>query len=287
MGGPTFDTALRYARRGWRVFPCQWRGARRQQPFTKRGFYDASSDPAQIREWWERSPHALIGSPTGRLTGFVVLDVDSKRAGATGFDTLAELGFAMLPETPMAHTASGGLHLYRAPDRIEIRNTAGAYGAGIGPQLDWRGEGGSIILPSPDSGYVWDPHWHFETTILAPVPAVLLPRAADRPLSLQRMRPASGLSPYAEAALDNACRRIIAAPSGEQEITVNREAFAIGTLAGAGAIPFDFARKVLVWAARQIPNYDSRRPWRASEIDRKIERAFSDGLRHAPGASRA
>jgi hypothetical protein len=152
----------------------------------------------------------LIGSPTGRLTGFVVLDVDSKRAGATGFDTLAELGFAMLPETPMAHTASGGLHLYfEPPDRIEIRNTAGAYGAGIGPQLDWRGEGGSIILPSPDSGYVWDPHWNFETTILAPVPAVLLPRAADRPLSLQRMRPASGLSPYADAALDNACKLLL------------------------------------------------------------------------------
>ena len=124
---------VKYARRGWRVFPCQWRGARRKQPLTKRGFYDASSDPAQIREWWERSPHALIGSPTGRLTGFVVLDMDSKRAGATGFDTLAELGFAMLPETPMAHTASGGLHLYfEPPDRIEIRNTAGAYGAGIG-----------------------------------------------------------------------------------------------------------------------------------------------------------
>jgi hypothetical protein len=230
----------------------------------------------------------LIGSPTGRITGFVVLDIDSKRAGASGFDTLAELGFAMLPETPMAHTASGGLHLYfEPPGRIEIRNTAGAYGAGIGPQLDWRGEGGSIILPSPGSGYVWDPHWNFETTILAPVPAVLLPRTADRPMSLQRMRPASGLSPYAEAALDNACRRIIASPPGEQEITVNREAFAIGTLAGAGAIPLNFARKVLVWAARQIPNYDSRRPWRASEIDRKIERAFSDGLRHAPGASRA
>jgi hypothetical protein len=180
VGGPTVDTALRYARRAWRVFPCQWRGARRKQPLTKRGFYDASSDPAQIREWWERSPHALIGSPTGRLNGFVVLDMDSKRAGATGFDTLAELGFAMLPETPMAHTASGGLHLYfEPPDRIEIRNTAGAYGAGIGPQLDWRGEGGSIILPSPDSGYVWDPHWNFETTILAQIPAVLLPASVS------------------------------------------------------------------------------------------------------------
>src|SRR5438270_5096162 len=67
-----------------------------------------------------------------------------------GFDTQAELGFALLPETPMAHTASGGLHLYfESPDRIEIRNTAGAYGPGIRPQLDTGGEGGPIILPSP------------------------------------------------------------------------------------------------------------------------------------------
>jgi hypothetical protein len=135
-----------------------------------------------------------------------------------GFDTLAELGFALLPETPMAQTASGGLHLYfESADRIEIRNTAGAYGAGIGPQLDSRGEGGSIILPSPGSGYLWDPHWNSDTTILAPVPAVLLPHAAGRALSLQGTRPASGLSPYDDAALDNDCRRIIAAPPGEQE----------------------------------------------------------------------
>jgi hypothetical protein len=100
------------------------------------------------------------------------------------------------------------------------------------------------------------------------------------------VRPATGLSPYAEAALDGACRRILAAADGEQEQTLNGEAFSIGTLAGAGAIPADFARRVLLWAARQIPDYDHRHPWRAREIKRKVGCAFADGLRHPREARR-
>jgi hypothetical protein len=49
--------------------------------------------------------------PTGEATGFVVLDIDVKRPDANGFDTLAELGRAILRNTPMVHTASGGLHV--------------------------------------------------------------------------------------------------------------------------------------------------------------------------------
>jgi hypothetical protein len=37
-----------------------------------------------------------------------VLDVDVKRAEANGFDSLEDLGHSILPETPMAHTESGG-----------------------------------------------------------------------------------------------------------------------------------------------------------------------------------
>src|SRR5205823_6404992 len=142
---------------------------------------------------------------------------------------------------------------------IEVRNTAGGRGSGVGPQLDWRGEGGSIILPSPGSGYVWDPHWNFETVSPAPAPAGLLPRAPERKAASQPARPVIGLSPYAEAALHSACRRIMAAPAGEQEITINNEAFAIGARAGAGAIPADFARRALTYVARQIPSHDRRR----------------------------
>jgi putative DNA primase/helicase len=279
--GTLLDAALGCARRGLAVFPCHWAGERRKGPVIERGLLAATRDETQIRDWWRRWPNALIGIPTGCGTGFVVLDVDIKGA-VNGFDTLAELGFGILPDTPMVHTASGGLHLYfRAPDNPEIRNTAGAKGRGIGHGLDWRGRGGYVIVPSPGSGYHWDPHWNLDTVPLQSVPDALLPREPGRsPTAAGPIQPAMGLSPYAEAALELACRRILTAAHGEQEQTLNAECFAIGTLAGSGAIPSEFALRVLLWAARQIPDYDHRHPWRAAEIQRKVKRAFEDGMRH-------
>jgi hypothetical protein len=55
----------------------------------------------------------------------------------------------------------------------------------------------------------------------------------------------------------------------------------------AGAIPSDFARRALIWAARQIPDYDHRHPWRAAEIERKVNHAFEGGMRHPREARRA
>jgi hypothetical protein len=131
--------------REWPIFPV----ARTTQPLTSHGYCDASIDPDVIAECWRRWPDALIGSPTG--ANFVVLDVDVKHPGPTGFDTLACLGVGILPDTPMSHTPSGGVHLYFCPGQHDIPNTQGAVGRGIGPGLDWRRAGGSIILPSPDS----------------------------------------------------------------------------------------------------------------------------------------
>lgn len=176
------EAALGYARSGWPVFPCQWQGQHRKGPLIERGLNATTHDEAQIHDWWHRWPVALIGVPTGRASGFVVLDVDVKRAGVNGIDTLAELGFAVLPDTPLVHTASGGLHLdFAAPDHPEIRNTAGEQGSGIGRGLDWRGQGGYVIVPSPGSGYHWDPHWNLDTVPLQPVPTLLLPRVPSRP----------------------------------------------------------------------------------------------------------
>jgi excisionase family DNA binding protein len=41
----------------------------------------ATTDPAQIRRWWRRWPHATIGVVTGALAGFVVLAVDPDKGG--------------------------------------------------------------------------------------------------------------------------------------------------------------------------------------------------------------
>jgi hypothetical protein len=277
-------TALDYAGKfGWLVFPCKpWPD---KSPLTRNGWWDASKAPATIAAWWERSPQALIGVPTGKASGFVVLDIDVKDPHANGFDTLGnKLGLPTLPPTRMVHTASGGLHLHLDPGEHTICNTAGGRGRGIGPGLDWRGEGGYVIVPSrlapepdPDNpGYWWDPVCGPETP-LAPVPAALLPRAPERK-PRKPVAAADGLSPYARAALDGACRRIVRAANGAQEATLNSECFAIGTLAGADAIPEHFALEVLVWTASQIPDYDPRRPWRAAELENKVRRAFDAGV---------
>ena len=284
--GIPLEVALDYAGRCWPVFPCIPDGRKRKRPLTEHGLHDASIDPIIITTWWRRWPRALIGVPTGRLSGFVVLDVDVKHADRNGFDTLAAFAFGILPQTPMAHTSSGGLHLYFDPEGREIRNTEGTRGRGIGPGLDWRGDGGYVIVPSPGSGYGWDSHCTFDRVPLAPVPERLLPTEKVRNIACP-IRPTRGLSPYAEEALDRAARAIIGAPNGEQEATINGQSFAIGTLAGAGGIPPDFARRVLIWAARQVQSYDHRRPWRPRELDDKVNRAFFAGLRQPRGARRA
>ena len=85
--GPLCQSALGYAERGYEVFPvhgvcggvclcpkgprCEDAG---KHPATPRGFYDATSDPDQIREWWRGNPDANIGICTG--DGFFVFDVD-------------------------------------------------------------------------------------------------------------------------------------------------------------------------------------------------------------------
>jgi Bifunctional DNA primase/polymerase, N-terminal len=260
--------------RDWPIFPV----GRDKRPLTERSFYDATTDPDQLVLWFARRwPDALIASPTG--TNFVVLDVDVKHPGAYGFDTLADLGVGILPDTPIAHTPSGGCHLYFCPGPHDIPNTGGAKGRGIGPGLDWRGAGGSIILPSPGSGYWWDPHQNFDTVPLAEVPQALLPKPVEPRVAVPVQR-TTGLSRYAEAALLSACNAIVAAPAGQQEVTLNSECFAIGTFAGAGGIPESFARRALQVAASRIKDHDTRRPWRARELERKVDQAFCDGLSH-------
>jgi len=272
------NAALKYAGRGWKIFPCHATGEKRKRPITKNGLHDAAADPTIIAEWWSRDPDALIGLPTGAGLGLVVLDIDVKDPAAYGYDTLDDLGFAILPVTPMVHTASGGLHLYFLHPGGEFRNTCGARGAGIGPGLDWRGDGGYVIAPSPESGYSWDHAANFRTTKPVPVPAGLMPKKIEEPRAAPAVKPAIGLSRYAEAALDAACKAIMSSPAGQQETTLNAECYSIGTLAGARAIPQDTARAALLWAAGNMTSYDPRRPWRTREIAEKVNHAFDAGL---------
>src|SRR5215469_3805189 len=80
-GMTNLEAALRYAARGWPVFPCQWQGEGRKRPLIERGLHAATIDSAIVTNWWTRWPEALIGLPTGDPIGCVVLDIDRKEGG--------------------------------------------------------------------------------------------------------------------------------------------------------------------------------------------------------------
>jgi hypothetical protein len=131
------DTAVRYGRSGWPVFPCH-PGAK--EPMTKHGVHDAETDPGVIGRWWGRHPDANIAIVTG-APGPTVLDVDIAH-GKPGYKSLNAAIRAGLVPPPMAsvRTPSGGSHLYYQGD--EQRNASLPRRG-----LDLRGLGGYAIAP--------------------------------------------------------------------------------------------------------------------------------------------
>ncbi len=151
------EWALKYARRGWPIFPCEPRG---NKPLTEHGLKDASANEETIRAWWTHWPDANIGHPTGQ---HVVLNVD----GTKGERSLQELEVkrGTLPATLTAKTGKGR-HLYFTPNGTRIRNSAGK----LGPGLDVRGDGGYVILPPSVHARGARYHWAGKESI-APLPA--------------------------------------------------------------------------------------------------------------------
>lgn len=130
------EKALALAADGMPVFPCR----SDKRPLTAHGFKDATTDQAQVRQWWSEWPHALPGVPTGEPSGLFVLDVD-RRPGADGFETL-EANSWSINGTRAHRTQSGGMHyLFRYPKDGGLGISAGK----LGPGLDTRGDGGYVI----------------------------------------------------------------------------------------------------------------------------------------------
>jgi hypothetical protein len=134
----TFLTAaLRYAAAGWPVFPCQ---AGAKVPATSHGLKDATTNPAQIREWWSGQPYN-VAIATG-APGPDVLDVDVKDSGKAwaAYNRLKRAGL-LAGASALVRTRSGGLHVYFTG--TDQRNAAGI---GAVP-LDFRAAGGYVLAP--------------------------------------------------------------------------------------------------------------------------------------------
>lgn len=267
--GTHLQAALAYAKRGWPIFPMNVA----KKPLSEHGFKDATTDPSTIASWWVRHPAALVALATGRPSGVIVLDVDIRPAGS-GLESLERLGIATHPTAPTAHSPSGGFHLFFAAPAHEVRSST----AKLGPFLDVRADGGSIILP-PGPGRYWDPVLNLETTPLPPIPDWMVAQEIAKPNAASRVHRDATLSRYGEVTLDRAVKCILNAPAGQQETTLNREVFSIARLAGSNEIPPGLALDALLLAARHMPTLDARRPWSAAELEWKVKNAFTDGLR--------
>jgi hypothetical protein len=164
---PCLSHALRYADRGFPVFPlhhfdpdtgrcscgkpdCASPG---KHPRTVRGLKDASTDEKAIRAWWRKWPRANLGIVTGAASGLLMVGPDGEQ-GIADLRALEER-HGELPPTVAARSGSGGLHLlFWYPDRCKIPNRRNH----LGTKIDVRGEGGYFVAaPSVNAAgnYSW------------------------------------------------------------------------------------------------------------------------------------
>ncbi len=102
------QAALDYAARGWPVFPVK---PRAKEPLVDRGCLEATTNAAQVRQWWTRWPDANIGLHLA-AAGLVAVDADTYKPECR-FGTFM-LGRDM-PDTLIQRSARGGTHfIFRA-----------------------------------------------------------------------------------------------------------------------------------------------------------------------------
>ena len=136
MADELVTAALRYAELGWPTLPLEVDGKR---PVTRHGVYDATIDADLIRRWWADDRHYNVGIAVPAAV--VVIDVDPRNGGVDTLRSLVrELG--KLPNTAVAETRSGGLHVWLrttwSADRTQGR---------LGPGVDVKKIGGYVVAP--------------------------------------------------------------------------------------------------------------------------------------------
>ena len=106
------EAALAYASWGWPVLPIVPNG---KLPATAHGVHDASTDPEQIRKWFEGRDDLNIGIAAGSRSGLVVFDIDPRNGGDDSFaEWTAKHG--ELEAGALQLTAGGGQHFLAAHD---------------------------------------------------------------------------------------------------------------------------------------------------------------------------
>lgn len=275
------NTALAYTRRGWFVFPiwgtascaagecslgeaCKHPG---KHPILPKGHQGSSLDGDQVTSWWTAHPTANIGIDLER-SGLVALDVDVSK-GKPGAASLEELD-ADLPETLIAVTGSGGLHLvYARTADAQARRKIG-----FRPGLDLLGKGYILAAPSNhESGGTY--RWIDEAAPIAPLPAVLASVFTATDTTKVEWEHDPSAEPASTTLLDDARARLkrhgpaIAGQGGDQH-TFDAGAILLNDY---GLTPAEAWPLALEWNATCQP------PWTEVDLAEKLQ----NGERYAQG----
>jgi hypothetical protein len=231
MSSSLLDAALDYAAAGLAAFPLI---ARSKVPATRRGFYDATTNPATLRRWFGGTCEYNIGIRTGMASGGVwVLDIDDD-----GSFRELERRHGILPPTRTSQS-SRGLHLwFRSSAPIQCSASR------IAPGVDAKGENGCITAPpsihADGPTYRW-----LNDELIVPAPEWLVALTRKRPpastISQRAVagirRPCSGApGAYATAALDAEITDLANTAPGARNHALNRASFSLHQLVAGGEL---------------------------------------------------
>lgn len=226
-------TAPHYARLGYAVLPLR---PGSKLPATAHGLRDATTDPRRVAAWEGRFNIGLL--PPAQV---LVLDADS----AEEVERL-EHEYPELLSAPRCDTPSGGAHLYlRLPEGATPPKTGVKV---LGRPLDLRGLGKAYLLAPPSTLPTGAYRWARPLVSPTELPEVLgallelvsppkraQGRPSPAPLPLDATN-APRARRYALSALQGEHDAVASAPEGSRNHALNRGAFALGQLVGAGAL---------------------------------------------------
>lgn len=261
------------------------------------------SDTEVITRCWRAGCNIGVGC---KANGLLVVDLDRHHEDADGVDSFIQLcdrlGQAR-PETFTVSTPRRGLHLYFWAPRIGLYgNTAGQLGPGIDTRGPGDGENGGGYVVGPGSivnGRTYDivndlpiielPSWLAEpldkTAPVVPRVAIPAPRGPRQNRTVGGSSKPVSVEPWVRAAVEGEVQKVLDTPKGTKgkkgegrNEQLNRSAYTLGGLVGAGILDRDEAEQALTAAAYAV-GLDQDENSNPRQIQTTITSGLNAGIR--------
>ncbi len=231
------DIASFYLSFGWSVIPLK---PHSKHPLVKwKEFQSRLATEDEVENWKRQFPKANIAIVTGKISNLVVLDID----GQEGKDSVIRLG-GIPDSTPIVRTGNGW-QAYFAHPGCPVRNFVHKM-----PGLDMRAQGGYVVAPPSihPNGRIY--RWSREPAVdsLFSPPFSLLRLLRPKSVSPPRFEGGEGQ----HATFQRQVQLLAASTEGVRNDQLNRAAYTMGGLVGAGRLNRAVAETSLEAIARGI-----------------------------------